>query len=58
VSARTDALMSRAETGKMSAASIVPVISGCHPAVPQTKAAFAGLVRLHWNRRLKDALIA
>jgi hypothetical protein len=32
--ARTDALMSRAETGKMSAASIVPVVSGCHPTVP------------------------
>jgi hypothetical protein len=33
MSARTDALVSWAETGKMSATSIVPVVSGCHPAV-------------------------
>ncbi|MGL9617076.1 hypothetical protein QRQ56_03670 [Bradyrhizobium sp. U531] len=33
MSARTDALMSWAETGKMRATSIVPVASGCHPAV-------------------------
>jgi hypothetical protein len=32
-SARTDALMSRPETGKMTA-SVIPVAAGCHPAVP------------------------
>ena len=31
MSARTDALVSRSETGKMTA-SIVPVVAGCHPA--------------------------
>jgi hypothetical protein len=39
MSARTDALLSRAETGKMSSASIVPVMSGCHPAVRSSNAA-------------------
>jgi hypothetical protein len=32
MSARTDTLVSQAETGKMSTASIVPVVAGCHPA--------------------------
>jgi hypothetical protein len=31
MSARTDALVSRSETGKMTA-SIVPIVAGCHPA--------------------------
>jgi len=31
MSARTDALLSQPETGKMTA-SIVPVLAGCHPA--------------------------
>jgi len=39
MSARTDALMSWAETGKMSATSNVPVVSGCHPAVRLINAA-------------------
>jgi hypothetical protein len=34
MSARTDALMSRPETGKIVSASIFPVAAGCHPAVP------------------------
>lgn len=32
MSARTDALLSRAETGKNSTASIISVMAGCHPA--------------------------
>ena len=41
--ARTNALVSRSETGKMSAAPIIPVVSGRHPAV-RSLTPFASLV--------------
>jgi hypothetical protein len=48
--ARTDALMSRAETGKIAPRPSFPTVSGCHPA-----SAFINAEMVHWFL-LVDAL--
>jgi hypothetical protein len=57
MSARTDALVSRAETGKINSASIFPVVAGCHPAVrPLTRDPGQKFSNLHFPAAIRRSL--